>query len=40
MAVYINLKAGIGKPLWEVTLEEFTVWYEVSERLPRFIESY
>lgn len=30
MGVYINLHAGVGKPLWEVTLGEFSVWFKVS----------
>ncbi|KAF2463677.1 uncharacterized protein BDR25DRAFT_297833 [Lindgomyces ingoldianus] len=26
MACYVNAKAGIGKPLWEVTMPEFELW--------------
>ena len=29
MAGYVNLHAGVGKPLWEITLGEFSVWYKV-----------
>ncbi|EED12000.1 hypothetical protein TSTA_000740 [Talaromyces stipitatus ATCC 10500] len=28
MAAYVNLHAGVGKPLWEITLGEFSVWYQ------------
>jgi hypothetical protein len=31
MAVYVNLNAGVGKPLWEITLGEFTVWFKVRD---------
>lgn len=31
MAAYVNLNAGVGKPLWEITLGEYSVWYKVSE---------
>lgn len=30
MAAYVNLHAGVGKPLWEITLGEFSVWYQVG----------
>ncbi|KAK3935426.1 hypothetical protein QBC46DRAFT_413039 [Diplogelasinospora grovesii] len=26
LAIYINLHAGVGKPLWEVTYNEFVLW--------------
>lgn len=26
MSVYVNLCAGVGKPLWEVTMPEFSTW--------------
>ncbi|KAK3685171.1 hypothetical protein B0T22DRAFT_428678 [Podospora appendiculata] len=29
MAVYANLHAGVGKPLWEITMDEYTVWFQV-----------
>ncbi len=29
MAVYVDLNAGVGKPLWEITLGEFSVWFKV-----------
>ncbi|XXG98988.1 hypothetical protein Hte_005321 [Hypoxylon texense] len=25
---YICLNAGVGKPLWEITLHEYTIWYQ------------
>ncbi|KAH8696495.1 hypothetical protein BGW36DRAFT_381107 [Talaromyces proteolyticus] len=28
MAAYVNLNAGVGKPLWEITLGEYSVWYK------------
>ncbi|PYH43914.1 uncharacterized protein BP01DRAFT_322246 [Aspergillus saccharolyticus JOP 1030-1] len=28
MAAYVNLHAGVGKPLWEITLAEYTIWYQ------------
>ncbi|GKZ33531.1 hypothetical protein AbraIFM66950_003433 [Aspergillus brasiliensis] len=28
MAAYINLHAGVGKPLWEITLAEYSIWYQ------------
>ncbi|ROV92174.1 hypothetical protein VMCG_09280 [Cytospora schulzeri] len=28
MAMYVNLHAGVGKPLWEITLGEFSVWFQ------------
>ncbi|PLB50837.1 hypothetical protein P170DRAFT_311745, partial [Aspergillus steynii IBT 23096] len=28
MAAYVNLHAGVGKPLWENTLGEFSVWFK------------
>lgn len=29
MAIYVNLHAGVGKPLWEITLGEYSVWFQV-----------
>lgn len=29
MAGYVNLHAGVGKPLWEITLGEYAVWFKV-----------
>lgn len=29
MAAYVNLNAGVGKPLWEITLGEYAVWFQV-----------
>ncbi|KAI4270406.1 MAG: hypothetical protein LQ337_006703 [Flavoplaca oasis] len=28
MAGYVNLHAGVGKPLWEITLGEYSVWFK------------
>ncbi|KAI8631145.1 hypothetical protein F5Y19DRAFT_483044 [Xylariaceae sp. FL1651] len=28
LAIYMNLHAGVGKPLWEITLAEFSLWYK------------
>ncbi|KAK8026452.1 hypothetical protein PG991_003508 [Apiospora marii] len=28
LAVYVNLNAGVGKPLWEITLDEFSLWFK------------
>ncbi|KAL2170266.1 hypothetical protein VTG60DRAFT_5042 [Thermothelomyces hinnuleus] len=28
LAIYINLHAGVGKPLWELTLGEIQLWYK------------
>ncbi|KAL4751913.1 hypothetical protein BDW72DRAFT_192424 [Aspergillus terricola var. indicus] len=28
MAGYVNLHAGVGKPLWEITEGEFSVWFK------------
>ncbi|KAE8375364.1 hypothetical protein BDV26DRAFT_299785 [Aspergillus bertholletiae] len=28
MAAYVNLHAGVGKPLWEITLGEYSIWYQ------------
>ncbi|KAJ9193591.1 hypothetical protein DTO166G4_2694 [Paecilomyces variotii] len=28
MAAYVNLHAGVGKPLWEITVGEFSVWFK------------
>lgn len=28
MAAYVNLHAGVGKPLWEITLGEYSVWFK------------
>lgn len=32
MAVYVNLHAGVGKPLWEITLGEYSVWFQVRRQ--------
>lgn len=29
MAGYVNLHAGVGKPLWEITLGEYSIWFKV-----------
>lgn len=29
MAAYVNLHAGVGKPLWEITVGEYAVWFKV-----------
>lgn len=31
MAAYVNLHAGVGKPLWEITVGEYTVWFKVGK---------
>ncbi|KAI4222146.1 MAG: hypothetical protein LQ349_007687 [Xanthoria aureola] len=28
MAGYVNLHAGVGKPLWEITIGEYAVWFK------------
>ncbi|KAF4592235.1 NAD(P)-binding protein [Ophiocordyceps camponoti-floridani] len=28
MAVYVNLAGGIGKPLWQITLGEYAIWFK------------
>ncbi|KAL7625720.1 hypothetical protein AAE478_004943 [Parahypoxylon ruwenzoriense] len=28
LAGYMNLNAGIGKPLWEITVGEYAIWYQ------------
>ncbi|MCJ1231630.1 hypothetical protein MMC12_008309 [Toensbergia leucococca] len=28
MAAYVNLHAGVGKPLWEITIGEYSVWFK------------
>ncbi|KAL9079559.1 MAG: hypothetical protein Q9157_001556 [Trypethelium eluteriae] len=28
MAAYVNLHAGVGKPLWEITVPEYSVWFK------------
>lgn len=33
MAIYVNLHAGVGKPLWEITLGEYSVWFQVRTQL-------
>jgi hypothetical protein len=40
MAVYVNINAGVGKPLWEITLGEFAVWFKVrdSDRAQGFAQ--
>ena len=30
MAAYANFHAGVGKPLWEITEGEFSVWFKVG----------
>jgi hypothetical protein len=30
MIVYCNLNGGTGKPLWEITVPEYSVWLKVS----------
>ena len=35
MAVYVNLHAGVGKPLWEITVPEFSVWFKGSNQVVR-----
>ncbi len=35
MAAYINLNAGVGKPLWEITVAEFSIWYKVRSKENR-----
>jgi len=30
LAAYINLNAGVGKPLWEITVNEYSLWYKAS----------
>ena len=32
MAAYVNLHAGVGKPLWEITVGEYSVWFKVCFR--------
>lgn len=31
MAIYVNLHAGVGKPLWEITLREYSIWFKVRQ---------
>ena len=33
MAAYVNLHAGVGKPLWEITVGEYSVWFKVCREL-------
>ena len=28
MAIYVNLHAGVGKPLWEITVHEYSIWFK------------
>ncbi|CAG8960345.1 hypothetical protein HYFRA_00012419 [Hymenoscyphus fraxineus] len=28
LAAYVNLNAGVGKPLWEITIAEYSLWYK------------
>ncbi|KAG8160087.1 hypothetical protein KVR01_010724 [Diaporthe batatas] len=28
MAIYVNLHAGVGKSLWEITLGEYSIWFQ------------
>ncbi|RDA84358.1 hypothetical protein CP532_2599 [Ophiocordyceps camponoti-leonardi (nom. inval.)] len=28
LTVYVNLAGGIGKPLWEITLDEYAIWFK------------
>ena len=32
MAAYVNLHAGVGKPLWEITVGEYSIWFKVSAK--------
>lgn len=36
MAAYVNLHAGVGKPLWEITVGEFSVWFKVASHTVSF----
>lgn len=38
MVIYVNLHAGIGKPLWEVTLGEFSIWFKFSISLAAALQ--
>ncbi|KAM7210769.1 hypothetical protein V8F06_013847 [Rhypophila decipiens] len=29
LAIYANLHAGVGKPLWEITVDEYVIWYKI-----------
>ncbi|KAK3984536.1 hypothetical protein QBC44DRAFT_12066 [Cladorrhinum sp. PSN332] len=29
LAIYANLHAGVGKPLWEITIPEYIIWYKI-----------
>ncbi|KAK4222537.1 hypothetical protein QBC38DRAFT_539525 [Podospora fimiseda] len=29
LAIYANLNAGVGKPLWEITVPEYVIWYKI-----------
>jgi hypothetical protein len=29
MIAYCNLHGGTGKPLWEITLGEYSIWFQV-----------
>ena len=35
MAAYVNLHAGVGKPLWEITVGEYSIWFKVCHRVLR-----
>lgn len=37
MAIYVNLQAGVGKPLWEITVGEFRVWFQVWNSQRRIL---
>lgn len=39
MAAYVNLHAGVGKPLWEITVGEFSVWFKVTRQGIGVIEA-
>lgn len=39
MAIYVNLHAGVGKPLWEITLGEYSVWFQVRIDLKFVLEK-
>ena len=40
MAGYVNLHAGVGKPLWEITIGEYAVWFKVRcARCPKVAKT-
>ncbi|RDA95545.1 hypothetical protein CP533_1180 [Ophiocordyceps camponoti-saundersi (nom. inval.)] len=28
LTVYVNLAGGVGKPLWEITMDEYAIWFK------------